>query len=328
MEKFTMAQFKLYSQGDILSLINQRVGETKLGERVQTVAQLAELEFSTAKFVLLGIPEDIGVRANYGLGGAHTAWQPALKALLNLQQNAYLNGADILVLGEFEIAENHSSDVDALRGSVSEIDALVFPIIQAIVAAGKTPMVIGGGHNNCYPIIKGVSLALQTPVDVLNIDAHADLRNPNEGRHSGNGFSTAIQNGFLDQYRILGLQKNYITEAQQQFISQTKAIKAFYFDDLLAYQQDLQVSAEMLLNGTKQPLGLEIDLDSIGGVLASAGTPSGFSVNQIRQLLLQLRKNFAYLHISEGVYQLSDGRKDETIGKTIAYLVSDFVKSN
>ncbi len=327
-----MASFHIFSQSDILSLVNTRDGEIKLGQNVayypHEVISTDDLKQSPARFVLLGIPEDIGVRANYGIGGAHTAWRPALRALLNLQQNQFLKGEDILILGAFDIAENKVTDVTELRKAVTEIDDLVYPIIQTIVAAGKTPIVIGGGHNNCFPIIKGASLALQTTVDVLNIDAHADLRNPNEGRHSGNGFSTAIKDGFLDQYRILGLQQNYITEAQQQFISQNKAIKAFYFDDLLAYQQDLQVSTEMLLNGTKRPLGLEIDLDSISGVVASASTPSGFNLNEIRQLLLQLRKNFAYLHICEGAYQLSDGSKDETIGKTIAYLVSDFIKSN
>ncbi|MGV3546992.1 MAG: arginase, partial [Pedobacter sp.] len=75
-----MANFRIFSQGDILNFVNKRDGETKLGERVQRIEQLSDLENSTAKFVLLGIPEDIGVRANYGIGGAQTAWNPALKS--------------------------------------------------------------------------------------------------------------------------------------------------------------------------------------------------------------------------------------------------------
>ncbi|WAC41828.1 formimidoylglutamase [Pedobacter sp. SL55] len=332
MEKFTMDSFQIFSKSDILSLVNKRDGETKLGQNVvyypHGVISTDGLKQSPARFVLLGIPEDIGVRANYGIGGAHTAWRPALKTLLNLQQNQFLKGQDLLVLGEFNIPANNTTDINELRKTVAEIDDLVYPIIQAIVAAGKVPIVIGGGHNNCYPIIKGTSQALKTTVNVLNIDAHTDLRNTDEGRHSGNGFSTALEEGFLEQYRMLGVHQNYLSEAQQQFISENSAVKAFYFDDLLAYQQDLNVAAQILLNGVKQPLALEIDLDSICGVLASASTPSGFSLNEIRQLLLQLQKNFTYLHICEGAYQLNNGRKDETIGKTIAYLVSDFMKSS
>ncbi|RYF19703.1 MAG: arginase [Flavobacteriales bacterium] len=322
-----MASFRIFSQGDILNFVNKREGETKLGERVQTIEQLLDLEKSAAKFVLLGIPEDIGVRANYGIGGAQTAWKPALKTFLNLQQNQFLKGEDVLVLGEFNIPENNSTDVEVLRTAVADMDNLVYPIIQAIVSAGKVPIVIGGGHNNCYPIIKGTSLALNEKVNVLNIDAHTDLRNTEEGRHSGNGFSNAIKDGYLNQYRIFGLHQNYVSKAQLNYIANNNAIKAFYFDDLLKDRTDILTEAEKLLKGVKSPLGLEIDLDGICNTLASATTPSGFSLNEVRQLVLSLNKDFTYLHICEGAYQLNDGRKDETIGKTIAYLISDFIKS-
>lgn len=323
-----MASFKIFSQNDVLSYVNKRDGETKIGESIQTIDQLSDLEKSSAKFVLLGIPEDIGVRANYGIGGAHTAWIPALKSLLNLQQNNFLKGEDILVLGAFDVPENNSTDISTLRKAVAEIDDLVYPVIQTIVAAGKIPIVIGGGHNNCYPIIKGTSLALQKKVNVLNIDAHTDLRKPDEGRHSGNGFSTAIKDGFLAQYLMLGLHQNYISEGQLDFISKNKAVKAAYFDDLLKEGKDIRDEAETLLKEVKLPLGLEIDLDCISDTLASAATPSGFPLNEIRRLILNPSQPFSYLHICEGAYELNDGRKDETIGKTIAYLVSDFIKGS
>ncbi|WP_293302265.1 formimidoylglutamase [Pedobacter sp. UBA4863] len=329
-----MANFNVFSQSDILSMVNLRDGETKLGEKVTYYSQFTaeetitaeSLQQSAAKFVLLGIPEDIGVRANYGVGGAHTAWKPALKALLNLQQNHFLKGEDLLVLGAFEIPENNATDVAELRKGVAEIDELVYPIIQTIVTAGKIPVVIGGGHNNCYPIIKGAALALKGKINVLNIDAHTDLRNPEEGRHSGNGFSTAIRDGFLDEYQILGLQQNYVSEAQLNVISKNSVIKALYFDDLLKADKDIFTETKTRLKDAKSPLGLEIDLDSISHTLSSAATPSGFGLNEIRQLLLWLPHHFTYLHICEGAHTLNDGRKDETIGKTIAYLVSDFMK--
>ncbi len=329
-----MASFKVFSQSEILSLVNKRDGETKLGEKINCYRHSERSEAisseilrqSPAKFVLLGIPEDIGVRANYGIGGASTAWKPALKTFLNLQQNQFLKGEDILVLGEFEIPENNSNDIAKLRETVAEIDGLVYPIIQKIVEAGKIPIVIGGGHNNCYPIIKGTSLALQTKINVLNIDAHTDLRNPAEGRHSGNGFSTAIKDGFLDQYRVLGLHQNYVSDAQLDFITKNKGIKVAYFDDLLKEHNDAHIEVKKLLKDVKSPLGLEIDLDSISNALSSAATSSAFSLNEVRKVVLSTKQPFGYLHICEGAYELNDGRKDETIGKTIAYLISDFIK--
>ncbi len=71
-----------------MSLTKLRKCETKMGERLQIVAEAsalaASIKGSKAKYVLLGIPEDIGVKANYGVGGADTAWISFLQSFLNI----------------------------------------------------------------------------------------------------------------------------------------------------------------------------------------------------------------------------------------------------
>jgi len=332
-----MDNFKIYTQGDVLALTNRRDGEVKLGEQVQThryceegndeAISLMSLQLSSAKFVLLGIPEDIGVRANLGIGGAKTAWQATLKAFLNIQSNPFLTGSEILVLGHFEIEEPSNTSIQELRNKTNEIDALVYPVIEKIVRAGKIPIVIGGGHNNAAPIISGVSIALNEPVNVINIDAHADLRKTDEGRHSGNGFSYAMQHGFLNQYRIFGLQENYVNQSLPAYISASKNIEAMYFEDLLKSSKSITANWDEFVGNLPEPCGLEIDLDSIENVFSSAVTSSGFALNDIRKILLSNSKKYSYLHICEGATELADGRKDLTTGKTIAYLVTDFIKA-
>lgn len=78
---------------------------------------------------------------------------------------------------------------------MEKIDAVVAETVKKILSAGKIPITIGGGHNNAFGIIKGASEAFEKPVNVLNIDAHTDLRKL-EHRHSGNGFSFALKKGF------------------------------------------------------------------------------------------------------------------------------------
>ena len=39
------------------------------------------------------------------------------------------------------------------------------------------------------------------------------------------------------------------------------------------------------------------------------------------------QQNYSYLHICEGSVKLGEGREDLTTGKTIAYLVTDFIKA-
>lgn len=327
-----MEGLKIYGASELSIATNPREGELKIGEKAQFINRLEELPQSTAKFVLIGIPEDIGVRANHGVAGAASAWQPSLKALLNIQSTPFFEGNELLVLGHFEFADPVDSiylkgnSIDQLQQKVAEIDDVVHPVIQKIIAAGKIPIVIGGGHNNAFPIIKGTSIALKSPIDVINIDAHADLR-PTNGRHSGNGFSYAIKDGFLTRYAMFGLHQNYNNNAILQTIAANQHIYPVFFDDLLKTDQTIFTAWTNLLRKTGSVTGMEIDLDAIENVLSSAITPSGFPLNEIRRIILNSEKKLIYLHICEGAVALTDGRQSQTTAKTIAYLVSDFIKS-
>ena len=91
-----MKHFKFYTKEDILSLTKVRRYETKIGERLKHVLSegnwAEQLQQSTAKFVVLGIPEDIGVKGNYGIGGADTNWLPFLSSFVNVQSNDFFTG--------------------------------------------------------------------------------------------------------------------------------------------------------------------------------------------------------------------------------------------
>ncbi|MFW5827096.1 MAG: arginase family protein, partial [Alkalispirochaeta sp.] len=71
--------------------------------------------------------------------------------------------------------------------------AAVFPRITSAVATavregpggGGIPIILGGEHSISAPAVRGVKEALHQPIGVIQIDAHADLRNEYEGtRHS------------------------------------------------------------------------------------------------------------------------------------------------
>ena len=74
--------------------------------------------------------------------------------------------------------------------------------------------------------------------------------------------------------------------------------------------------------------GIELDLDAVAGVLSSAQSKVGISPVQARQYVQYAAADTkaAYLHISEGAVQLTNGEKDAGTGKLISYLVSDFIK--
>ena len=214
-----------FTSYDLAKITNHRSGEIKFGEKMITIPKESDIvsfiKKSEAKYVLLGIPEDIGIRANYGRPGAASAWESAIKSIANIQHNKFCKGNQILVLGTLDVRGlmkevgsldfNDIDDRSKLSQLVQKIDKDVSHIIFNIVSLGKIPIVIGGGHNNAYGNIKGTALAKGKPINAINFDAHSDFRIL-EGRHSGNGFSYAYEEGFLKKYFIFGLHENYTSK--------------------------------------------------------------------------------------------------------------------
>ncbi len=347
----TIQYFNCYNKQDILSLTHVRRFETKLGERLKVLANQNDIEqslqLSNAKFVIIGIPEDIGVKANYGTGGTDTAWVPFLSSFLNIQSNDFIEGSNILLLGHFDFSEvarlietnahNYDEKVIAYRHAVNQVDEAVEPLIKLIVQSNKIPIVIGGGHNNAYPLIRGAAKALyksgQIPlasINCINLDAHADFR-PLEGRHSGNAFSYAEEDGYLQKYCVIGIHENYLTQNIWMDIVNNPFIDFITYEDIFIHEKRdfLQAIAHATTFTEDTYTGLEIDMDCVQNTLSSAVSPSGVDPVHARQFVSYAAADSktAYLHICEGASHLTDGRSSETTGKLISYLVSDFLKA-
>ncbi len=98
-----------FTISDLSKVTKQRSGEIKFGEKMLTVpVGLNALDFiknCEAKYVLFGIPEDIGVRANYGRPGASVCWDIAIESIANLQHNKFCKGDLFLILGTLDVKE-------------------------------------------------------------------------------------------------------------------------------------------------------------------------------------------------------------------------------
>jgi len=330
---------------DLAKITNHRSGEIKFGEKMLTVPKNTEatafLKECEAKYVLFGIPEDIGVRANFGRPGAASAWDSAIKSIANIQHNRFCKGSQILVLGQLDVSVemeaakkldfyniSHRQEFSKL---VESIDKEVAHIISTIVRAGKTPIIIGGGHNNAYGNIKGTALAKGKPINAVNFDAHSDFRIL-EGRHSGNGFSYAYEEGFLKKYFIFGLHENYTSKNVLDIIKKIEdRVRYNTYDEIAIrnekdFQHELSEAHHFIKHDT---YGIEIDLDAIPNIASSAMTMSGFSIEQLRQFVnfFGASENAAYLHICEGAPDLGEEKNNHLVGKLIGYLVTDFIKA-
>lgn len=346
-----LSAFKRYDKTEILSRTHLRRFETKLGEVILCDATHdleTAIAATPAKYVLVGIPEDIGVKANLGLGGADSAWFPFLESFLNIQSNDFLSGHSIFLAGHFDFSDseklinvNAATDderITAYRSLVSRIDESVEELVKMIVQNKKIPVIIGGGHNNAYPAIKGAAKGLYkaeliplAQINCVNLDAHTDYR-PIEGRHSGNAFRYADEDGYLNKYCIVGVHENYLQQNVLIDIINNPFIDFITYEDIFIHEKSNFIQAVGHATGFTDDsyTGIELDLDSIEYTLSSASTPCGIMPLQARQYLnyAAAYSKIAYLHISEGGTRLDNGENGFSTDKLISYLVSDFIKAH
>ncbi|KDO33238.1 hypothetical protein SPRG_02048 [Saprolegnia parasitica CBS 223.65] len=319
MSNFTVTT---YQASDLQRLQSQRAGETRLGQAVQFVipdvplpAALAAAQANGAKYAIFGVPEDVGPRANFGNGGADLGFQAFLGRFLNVQANQFVHAHEILLLGELNLhdvqqqaASLSSSDPDqleTLRKCVAIVDERLTAVAKLVFDARLTPIVIGGGHNNSYPLLKALSQSAGVGADAINLDPHCDFRLL-EGRHSGNGFSYAQSEKFLDKYFVMGLHE--LKNAQSALDQMHAAGASFcsYQEMFLRRESTFAQGIEKAIayvggpNSTK-PLGIEVDTDSISGMPVSAMTNCGISVADAEYYVYRLAQlpRARYLHLAE-----------------------------
>ena len=326
---------QFYTTEDLKKHTSKRQGEEKFGDAVGLASSWLDLEKSNAKYVLLGIPEDVGVRANMGRPGTEKAWNSCLSALCNIQSNSYTNPSNTIILGEIDCKTQQESackldmkdpDYQTKIGSlVAQIDTKVSKVITKVISANKIPVIIGGGHNNSYGNIKGAATALKQSIHCINLDPHSDFR-ALEHRHSGNGFRYAMEEGYLEKYYILGLHKNYTSGLVFDTMDTLKEkIKYSFFEHYITGTPFKQMLEEAKRFCASSPFGLELDMDAIKQVGSSAISPSGFTLEQARQYVSYFSrlKNCKYIHICEAApkHELHHNQ----VAKALSYLVSDVI---
>lgn len=294
-----------------------RTGEIKLGQRLTAVSQ--------AKYVLLVIAESVGPRANHGKSGAENGGEAFLSKLLNMQSNEFLSGETLGVLGtiKMDAEEPHV----ALHDYVSELDDFVEEVLNTSLHEGQVPIVVGGGHNNAYPLIRFTARRDGEQLSVVNLDAHADYR-ALEGRHSGNSFSYAFDQQWMQKYYVFGLHPRYNS---QQIIDDLRKDQHYftfdteYLDGARHYLEDFR-TIRRAISEKDAPVGLELDMDTIEFMPSSAMTPIGVSLHLARQYIRTFGAigNLRYLHLPEAAPKTD--HEAEWVGKAQAYLVTDFIE--
>jgi len=123
--------------------------------------------FEQARVVILPIPLD---RTTSYVAGTRNGPHEILVASAHMELWDEETGTDVHSIGIFTMPE-----MEFPHGSMDEVTAEIHRVASELVSRGKFPFVLGGEHSITPPVVQAVAAA-HPGVTVLQIDAHADLR--------------------------------------------------------------------------------------------------------------------------------------------------------
>ena len=177
-------------------------------------------------------------------------------------------------------------DCPVSRYSLDESLREIERYFDALVAAGVTPLSVGGDHSISYPILKAVGR--ERPVGMLHIDAHCDTGGQYDGAkfHHGGPFRHAVLDGVLDPERTVQVGIRGSSELGWEF-SHACGMSVIHIEDLMrdGVPAIIQTSRAVLGDG---PVYVSVDVDGFDPAYApGTGTPEvgGLTPREGQQLL-------------------------------------------
>lgn len=242
--------------------------------------ELLETLSAKMKFVIVGFPVDEGVRRNGGRPGA-AAGPDAIRERL------YRFTPDPRTFSESIDLWSTVADL----GNISAIDGLektqerLGDVVAWALRNNLIPIVLGGGHETAYGHYLGYKKCGKT-VQVLNLDAHLDVRPYEKGAHSGSPFRQMLDDSLsmVTQYNVVGVQPHSCASKHLEFVENQGSV-LFRNNDLTDIRQLIEKEV---------PLYLSLDLDVLDWTVApgvSAPAVDGFSVSELNTLVQEILGN-------------------------------------
>ncbi|MEM8558539.1 MAG: formimidoylglutamase [Bacteroidota bacterium] len=178
--------------------------DPRLGRWLGRQRSLPDARLGGTRVVLVGFPSDEGVRRNRGRPGAAAGPRAIREALYAMTPDAANHNAFTALL-------DRTADLGDVRvtGDVETDQQRLGAVLAPLLREGVVPIVLGGGHETTYGHVLGYAAAApDIDLELLNWDAHPDVRPFEHGAHSGSPFRQMLLSdyGQYARYRVAGLQ--------------------------------------------------------------------------------------------------------------------------
>lgn len=286
--------------------------DPRLGESIRT----EPAHYGHSRVVVLGCPQDEGVKRNGGRAGAEFAPTEIRRALYRLTTFGII-AESVFDLGDIK-----------LGASLEETHELQKTVVTQILRDKKRVIVLGGGNDISFPDCSAL-LELFHDAIAINIDAHFDVRQAPEA-NSGTPYRQLLEGGRLQPANLfeLGYQPalnshvyfDYLTHLGVSCVS----LRELREDGMLRAIVELlghdHVNAPAIFWG--------FDVDSVRSADApgvSAPSPSGFTAEEFCDLarLAGERANTRIIEFTEVNPTLD---VDNRTSKLVAFAIHEFLR--
>jgi len=286
---------KVYHISDASSWAGRKEGE----ELLYMHQIIQRIDLNTYNFnndpnrsaAIVGYCCDEGVRRNQGRVGAVNGPEN-IRKLLGRLSIPMVKVSSILDVGDVNCAEN---DMESTQGMLSEI-------VCQLLENARFPIVLGGGHDMAFGHYMGIKKfwennSSEGKIGIVNLDAHFDLRSPENDPHSGTPFYQIAEecqsSSMTFNYLCIGIQPSSNSDILFQAAEK-------YDVDYLEIEEcsilNLRDIRERVANFLKKVdyIYLTIDMDAFSSALApgvSAPNPFGLSPEFAKEVIRQITQS-------------------------------------
>jgi len=219
-----------------------------LGSELKLWENLAQ----SSKFQIIPCPMEKTV--SYGVGTS-LGPQAILEASQELERSS-ICAEGIFTRSAVDCANDHNDCLHDLRKQVSEL-----------VADHKFPVILGGEHSLTWAAVNGISDALDEKIGIIQVDAHADLRDCYEGNpHS----HASVMNLLVKEgHKLVSLGVRAICEQEREFREEYAVICHDGEDLVRSHIHSIDLPEDF-----PRRIYLSFDLDGLDpSVMPAVGTP-------------------------------------------------------
>ena len=177
--------------------------------RMGEIVASDEKQYESADIVILGCPQDEGVKRNHGRSGAALAPDAIREQFYKLTPMGIKRR--IFDLGDVNVT-----------GTLEEIHDLHAAVVMRVLRDGKRLIVLGGGNDISYPDGKAMAEVFGPDAWIgLNIDSHLDVR-ADQPRNSGTPYRQLLEEGHLlpGSFYEVGYQSHFCSPVYYDYLKE------------------------------------------------------------------------------------------------------------